>query len=303
MNAYKLGNTGLNISPVGLGIGGILGEKIFNEGKSLNIVQTAIDNGINFFDTGSSYSYGNAELRLGKVLSGNCLDNLTIATKGGTVLTNRNKWIKNYSKTSLTASLDLSLRKLGIERVDLFQLHSPSLNDINDEVLNTLNGFRKQGKIKHIGVSCDGVVLDKAIDTELFDTVMLTYNCIEQQAEKQIVEAKKKGKGVLIKSPMAHSLYSSNIFKIATLADVWYLLRVLKNYRPELYEGFKYRFMNKIDGWTGAEIALKFVVENKHVDCALIGTTRVENLMSNINVIDRELDQIIYQKIKSSYRK
>ena len=103
----------------------------------------------------------------------------------------------------------------------------------------------------------------------------------------------------MIKSPMAHSLYSNDIFKIKSLADVWYFLRVLKNYRGDLFEGFKYRFINSIDNWSGAEIALKFVLENKNVDCALIGTTRVKNLLSNIEATNKKLDEEIYKRIKS----
>ena len=299
MNVKNLGNTDLKVSPIGLGIGGILGEKFFSKQKAFNIIQTAIDNGINFFDTGSSYSHGNAEIRLGKVLNRNDLDKLTIATKGGTVLTNKNKLAKNFSKESLTRNLDVSLKKLCVERIDLFQLHSPSVNDLNDDVLETLQEFKAQGKVKYIGVSCDGLVLDKAIGIDLFDTLMLTYNILAQKPEKQIVRAKQNGKGILIKSPMAHSLYSNDIFKITSIADIWYFLRVLKNYRPQLYQGFKYRFINRIDGWTGAELALKFVIDNNNIDCALIGTTRVENLMSNIRVTSKELDQIIYNKIKA----
>ena len=128
---------------------------------------------------------------------------------------------------------------------------------------------------------------------------MLTYNILCQKVENQILEAKKNGKGVLVKSAMAHSLYSNDIFKITTLADVWYFLRVLKNYRPQIIEGFKYRFINNIENWNGAEVALKFVLENKYVDCALIGTTRVNNLLSNIRVTNRNLEDIIYDKIRT----
>ena len=99
--------------------------------------------------------------------------------------------VKNFSKKSLTENLELSLKKLCVERIDLFQLHSPSIKDINEDVLETLNEFKTQGKIRYVGVSCDGEVLNKAIKTELFDAVMLTYNILNQNVEKQILEAKK----------------------------------------------------------------------------------------------------------------
>ena len=303
MEVKKLGNTDLEVTPIGLGVGGILGDKIFNEKKALNVIQSAIDNGIKFFDTGSSYSYGNAEVRLGKVLKANDLDEIIIATKGGTVLTENRKLVKNYSKESLIKNLEISLKKLHVERIDLFQLHSPSVNDINEDVINTLESLKNEGKIRYVGISCDGKVLDKAIDTPIFDSVMLTYNILDQKPNAQIIEAKKKGKGVLIKSPMAHSLYSNNIFKITSIADLWYFLRVLKNYRSQSVEGYRYRYINNFEDWSGAEVALKFVTENINVDCALIGTTRLAHLLSNINVIRKEIPSSILEKINNTYLK
>jgi len=297
MEKRQLGKTDLQITPVGLGVGGILGLKMFSEPKSLNIIQKSIDKGINFFDTGSSYSSGNAEIRLGKVLSKNQLDNLVIATKGGTVITKNNKLVKDYSRASLTRNLDISLKKLCVDKIDLFQLHSPSISHLTDDVYETLEQFRDSGKIRYFGISCDGLTLNHVIDVGFFDTVMCTYNILNQKPLSQIKLANKKNIGVLVKSAMAHSLYSNNIFKIKTLADLWYFLRVVKNYRPELIKGFKYRFINNIQGWSGSEIALKFVLENQYVDCAMIGTTKIEHLESNIAVLDKKLPNSIIQKI------
>ena len=85
MKYKKLENTNLEVYELGLGVGGILGEKYYNEKKALQLIHTAIEHGINFFDTGSSYSHGNAEIRLGKVIREYDRDKLIIATKGGTV--------------------------------------------------------------------------------------------------------------------------------------------------------------------------------------------------------------------------
>lgn len=300
MKKNKLGNTGLSITPIGLGIGGILGLNMFSEKKALNIIQTSIDEGINFFDTGSSYSGGNAEIRLGKVLTKNDLDKLVIATKGGTVITNKNKLAKDYSKKSLTENLEKSLKKLGVEKIDLFQLHSPSIKHLTDDVYETLNKFKEEGKIIHTGISCDGQTLDYVIEQNYFESIMCTYNILNQNPEKQLIKAKQKNIGVIIKSAMAHSLYSNKIFNIKSIQDLWYFLRVLKNYRPELVKGFKYRFINDYKDWSGAEIALKFVMDNPFVDCAMIGTTRTENLMSNINSVDKILSEDIISQIKKA---
>ncbi|AWH75139.1 hypothetical protein DCS32_13495 [Dokdonia sp. Dokd-P16] len=298
MELKQLGSTDLKISKLGLGIGGILGMKAFNEDQASKVLHEAYNKGINFFDTGSAYSFGNAEVRLGNLIKDVPRDKLVIATKGGTVHVKGNTYKKDYSRKQLTESLETSLRKLNLEYIDLFQLHSPQIKHLTDDVFETLEIFKLQGKIRNIGVSCDGKVLDHVLNLDFFDTVMLTYNILEQEADNQIKKAAKKNIGVLIKSPMAHGLYSNDIFKIRGLSDVWYLLRVLKNYRPQLFKGYKYRYINSYPDWKGAEIALKFVTENQYVSAAMIGTTKTHHLNSNINVVQREINQEIIQKLK-----
>ena len=299
MKLEKLGKTNLNVSKLGLGVGGILGMKAFNENQASDILYKAYENGINFFDTGSAYSYGNAEIRLGNLIKSCDRDKLVIATQGGTVHLKGNSYKKDYSKSQLTNSLETSLKKLNVDYVDLFQLHSPQIKHLTEDVFETLEQFKSQGKIRYIGVSCDNEVLDHVLNLDFFDTVMLTYNLLEQKADLQIEKASRKQIGVLIKSPMAHGLYSNSIFNIKGLSDVWYLLRVLKNYRPQLFEGYKYRFVNNYPDWKGAEIALKFVLENEFVNAAMIGTTKTEHLISNINVVNRRIPEEILIEIRN----
>ena len=81
MEKVLLGKSNLSVSKLGLGIGGIFGMHVFNEKKAISLIHKSIDLGLNFFDTGSSYSYGNAEIRLGKALQNKDKDSLVIATK------------------------------------------------------------------------------------------------------------------------------------------------------------------------------------------------------------------------------
>ena len=215
----------------------------------------------------------------------------------------KNKLIKDFSKESLSKYLDESLKKLHTEWIDLYQLHGPSLENLNEELYETLESFKKSGKVKYIGISAGGDVLDKAINSKIFDAVMVSYNIINQQTEPQLRKAKNRGKGTLIKSPLAQTLFSNKIFKIKSLADVWYFLRFLKNHRHKYFKARKCRFINHIDGWTGTEIALKFVLENPFVDVAMIGTTRPEHLLANIHATQKKLDKEIYTLIKERCKK
>ena len=298
MKKKILGKTNLKVSNLGLGIGGILGMKIFNEEKALNLIHKSIDNGINFFDTGSSYSNGNAELRLGKALTSRDLESLVISTKGGTVLSKSKRAFKNFTRKSLFTNLNKSLKSLRIEKIDLFQLHSPRIHDLNDDVYDTILRMKEDGKILHCGVSCDGAVLKKAIDSGVFDTVMCTYNIIDYRSETLINEAKSKNIGTIIKSPLAHVVFSNKIYKINDISSLWYFLRILKNFKSKLIKSYKFRFLNNIEGFSSAEIALNFVTRNKNIDLVMIGTTKVEHLLENLNSLEKNYPDYIIEKIR-----
>ena len=100
----------------------------------------------------------------------------------------------------------------------------------------------------------------------------------------------------MVKSPLAHTLYGNDIFKIRKLSDIWYLLRSIKNYPSQILEGRKYRFINKIGGWTGNEIALLYALHDK-ASCVVTGTTNLDHMASNIKTFERELPEDVKAKI------
>ncbi len=156
--------------------------------------------------------------------------------------------------------------------------------------------MKREGKVELIGASCDGAALENALSYNMLDVVMLTYNLIEKHASLQIEKAYSKGVGVLVKSPLAHTLYSKDLFKIKRLSDLWYLLRVFKNYRPQLARGRKYRFINSIPGWSAHEIALLYALHEK-VSCVVTGTTNPEHMKRNILTFEKELPSDIQKRI------
>ena len=294
MKMRKLGNTGKMISVMGYGCGGYWGYEVFDEKIADRLVHQALDGGVNFFDTGASYSGGNAEKRLGKILKGINTNRLIIGTKVGTIIRN-GKLVKDYSPASITGQVETSLKNMGIDRLPLLQLHGVPAQG-QEEVFGTLAELKRQGKVELIGASCDGAALDNALSYNMLDVVMLTYNLIEKIASLQIEKAYSKGVGVLVKSPLAHTLYSNDLFKIRKPSDIWYLLRVLKNYRPQLMKGRKYSFINNIPGWASDEIALLYAL-HEMVSCVVTGTINPEHMQRNIKAFDRELPVEIQRKI------
>ena len=291
-----LGKTGVPISVMGYGCGGLWGYEAFDEKRATRLVHMALDGGVTFLDTGASYSGGNAEIRLGKILKGIDKSQVFIGTKAGTVVHN-GRLYKDYSQTSIVSQAHASLKKLGLERLPLLQLHGIPRDGL-ESALDTLDMLKQQGKVNMIGASCDGASLEHALSFNRLDVVMLTYNLVEKHAIRQVRKAYSQGCGVLVKSPLAHTLYSTDIFKIKNLSDLWYLLRVFKNYRSQLLEGRKYRFINHIEGWSSHDIALCYALADQ-VSCVVTGTTDERHMQSNLAALEKDLPAELRTKIDS----
>ena len=128
MKKRPLGNTGLNISVLGFGCASYWGMPYYSEKDAAQLINIAVDKGVNFFDTGHSYSHGNAEPRLGRVLKKipqNIKHNLILSTKAGTKNKKYGGVIKDFSPSWIKQSVDLSLKQLGVEQISLLHLHGP----------------------------------------------------------------------------------------------------------------------------------------------------------------------------------
>lgn len=291
-----LGQTGFSISAMGYGCGGFWGYDIFDERTASQLVHMALDAGVNFLDTGASYNGGNAEVRLGRIIKGVDTSHLMIGTKAGTVLRN-GRLMKDYSPTSLRQQVETSLQRLGLDRIPLLQLHGLPSERL-EEALEELSRLKLQGKVGLIGASCDGTALETALSLNMLDVVMLTYNILHKQAARQVKLAYAKGCGILVKSPLAHTLYSDELFKIRKASDLWYLLRVLKNYPGQIWEGRKYRFINRLPGWSSHEVALLYALHEK-ASCVVTGTTDLAHMAANLSAFNRELPADLRTRINA----
>ena len=297
MNKRELGKTGVLLSELGFGCASVWSKPFFSEEKAIELVKTAIGYGITFFDT--SHSYALAEERLGKILQSSDInrDQLVIATKCGSRISD-GKVIHDWSVDWLRESVELSLSRMGITYIDLLHLHGPNISDLTPEVMAFLNGLKQQGKVKAIGVNTfDTAVLEHICATRSFDFVMLDYNIMRRDREDLIQRLTENGIGVIAGAPLAESLYSNRIFKLRSKKDLWYLLRALKNFRSHVFHGFKYRFINKVDSITGNQIALRYVLNNKNVSCAVFGTTSLEHLKENTEAVNKVIPPEISSRI------
>jgi len=258
MNYRPLGHTGLRVSELGFGCASYWGKPVFPEADAISLVHVAAERGITFFDTGSSYSEGNAEPRLGRAIQ--CLRNkhdLVIATKVGTRLGRFNRPFKDFRPSSVRLSIEDSLRKLRLDTIPLLQLHGPQSKDFSEELLSEMGKIKAEGKVKHFGVnSFDMKVIGQVMELPIFEVVMIDYNILRAYRQSVINQLAARKIGVLAGMALAGGLYA-NRNRLTGLRDIWYILRAHRNHRGDMrYARQNFDFLKHQPDWTGGQIAL-----------------------------------------------
>lgn len=277
-----LGRTGLTVSEIGFGCASYWGLRRFPEAEALGLVHQALDLGITLFDTAPGYSRGEAEPRLGRALRGRDLDRLVIATKAGTFHAGGGRTARDFRPAAIVASVEQSLRRLGLERLDLVQLHGPARVELNHDLFEALEALRSRGLVRAFGAnSFDAEVIEAIIDAPSLDVVMLDYNVLRPERAPVIARAAAAGKGVLAGMPLAMGHVDGQIGKLRGLRDLWYAARALKNHRAEVREAGRFAFLRHLEGVTAAQASLAHVLSHPGVSAAVMGTTRPAHLQAN----------------------
>ncbi|HEV7879906.1 aldo/keto reductase [Bradyrhizobium sp.] len=295
----SLGNTGLRVSEIGFGCASYWGKKVFDEAAAIRLVHAAVDHGVTLFDTGASYSGGNAEPRLGKALSG--LKNkhdLVISTKAGSYTDERGRRREDFTPAGVRRTVEASLARLGMDAIPLLHLHGPEIADLTEDLLDTLTRLKKEGKVLHLSAnSFDVNVIEHVMTLPLFGVVMIDYNVLRPEREPIIAKLAARHLGILAGMPLAGGLYRKNRFRIRGVQDLWYIARAWKNHRSDIARGRSLRFLEDEQRLTGAEIALAWVLRKPEVSCAVFGTTRMSHLLGNLRASGATLGDELLQKI------
>ena len=210
MNYRKLGKTGFEVSEISLGtwqVGGRWGSK-FDPDLADSIIREAIDNGVNFIDTADVYSDGESEKAVGKAVRESGVKVL-IATKCGRQITPHVN--KGYTPAVLRGYVEDSLKRTGIECLDLIQLHCPPTEVYyRPEIFGEFERLKQEGKILNLGVSVEKVEeAIKAIEFANVTTIQIIYNIFRQRPhEKLFSMAAEKNVGLIIRVPLASGLLS-----------------------------------------------------------------------------------------------
>lgn len=295
-----LGKSGLSVSEIGFGAASWWGRAVFPESNAVRLVQAAIDGGVTFFDTGASYSLGNAEPRLGRALKGRDASRLVVATKAGTYFAD-GRVRRDFSPAAIVASAERSLGNLRLDVLPLLQLHGPAAEDLTDELRAALAGLKARGLVRALGVnSFDPTVIERAIALPDFDVVMIDYNVLKPEREPLIAAAAAAGKGVLAGMPLAMGHTGLQVAKIRAPRDLWYAARGLLRHRRDVTAGAKFGFLHRLRPMTGSQAALAFVLANPGVACAVVGTTRMAHLVENLAASGMVLPETVMTRIRDT---
>lgn len=266
MNRRPLGRTGLVVSSLGLGCGP-LGDARLSEADAERLVATALEHGIDLFDTAPSY--GLSEARLGRIL-GERGAAATVVTKGGYGVDGTADW----TPACVAGGVERALRVLRTERLGVFLLHSCDEATVRrDDLWEPLVKARERGDVAAIGYSGDGPALAAALDRGVVDVVECSVNLVDQDALARI---EGRGVGVLAKRVLANGAFE--VASATGRADVdEYARRIALSFGSA-------RAISGI-GW--AELSLRFAAHAPGVSCALVGTSRPERLVDATRAIAR----------------
>ncbi|MBB4183800.1 aryl-alcohol dehydrogenase-like predicted oxidoreductase [Sinorhizobium terangae] len=220
MKTRVLGRTGATISEVGFGawqIGGAWGDVSEEDGK--RALHAALDSGVTFIDTADVYGDGRSEKIIATVLNERGGERPFVATKAGRRL---NPHVADgYTAANIEAFIDRSLKNLGVETLDLVQLHCPPTDVYyRPDVFEALDRLVANGKIRNYGVSVEKVEEAlKAIEYPGVTTVQIIYNIFRQRPQELFfAEARRKDVGVIVRVPLASGLLTGKIGKDTVFA-------------------------------------------------------------------------------------
>lgn len=294
-----LGSTGLNLSAMGFGCASVWGKSMISDAQAQALMEQAYSLGVRYFDT--AHSYGVAEERIGKILKSTRVfrrEDIVLSSKCGVRIVD-GKYVHDFTSDWAKKSVELSLQRMGIEYLDMLLLHGPRIADLTEEYLETIRDFKRRGICKAIGINTfDTDVLEYVRDTGCVDFVMLDYNILRQDREPLLQQLHDRGIGIIAGAPLAESLFSNRIFRIRKPKDVWYFLRAVAKFRGQLIEGRKFTFINNVPGMSGAQIALRYVLDNPNVTNAVFGTTTPSHLEDNMGALQITIPEDIRKKIR-----
>jgi aryl-alcohol dehydrogenase-like predicted oxidoreductase len=306
-----LGNSGLHLSPIGLGtwaMGGggwkfAWGEQ--DDAQSIRAIQAGLDAGINWIDTAAIYGHGRAEEIVGEAIAGR-RDRVIVATKCGRVWEGDSREIgKSLRRESVFREVEASLRRLRIDVIDLYQIHWPEPDEEVEEGWSAIADLIQQGKVRFGGV-CNFSVsqLERAQRIHPIASLQPPYSMLKRDIEAEIVPwCEAHGVGIVAYSPMQAGLLTGAFTRERAAAlseDDW------RSRNPFFQEPMLTDNLRVVDGLrpiaarlgiTVAQLALAWVLRLPVVTSAIAGARRPEQIQETVKAGNVQLPADVLAEI------
>lgn len=300
MQYRTLGRTGLRVSEVGFGAWAIGGPARLgpvetgwgevDDALSLRAIEAAYDAGVTFFDTADVYGDGRSERLIGKAL-GPKRDRVVVASKVGNRTTPAGEWVKDFSRAWILEGIEASLRRLGMEYVDLYQLHSAAdTAHYRDETFEALERLKAQGKIRFYGISVGPCAHGPwVIRNTPADVIQVVYNMLEREPEQELLPlAKERNVGIIARVPLASGFLSGKFTPETRFAANDHRART---YPPEKIAAMVGRvgrlgFLTEGKTKTPAQAALQYCLADPAVSAVIPGAKTPEQARANAAASD-----------------
>ena len=306
---WRVSEVGLGCWQIGWCWGDLISDDVANK-----ILKKALDQGVNFFDTSDTYGDGRSEIFLSNLIK-STKEKIFVTTKLGRRIRGTN-YPKGYKHQPMEEFVDRSLKNLGVEKIDLLQLHCPPLKLYKDpKTFELLDNIVKKGKVLHYGVSVYNLSeAFEAMKYKNIKSIQLVFNIFRQKPiEKLFEEARKKKIALIARGPLASGLLSGEIDKTTKFPKNDH-----RNYNKngqvfdigDTFSGVNLDYgidavneLKKIlpDNFTLSQLALKWILKHKEITVVIPGAINTEQV--KINSDASELDEIdyLYDKINDIY--
>jgi aryl-alcohol dehydrogenase-like predicted oxidoreductase len=311
MEYRTLGTTGTKVTPLCLGamMFGEIGNTDHED--SIRIIHRALDAGINFIDTADVYSRGESEEIVGKALAGGKRDHVVLATKvHGTMGDDPNEF--GNSRRWIIKEVESSLRRLGTDYIDLYQIHRPEDDTDIDGTLGALTDLVRDGKVRYIGSSTfpasqivEAQWTARERGRERFVCEQPPYSMLVREIERDVLPTcLRHGMGVISWSPLAGGWLSGRYrtgvdtpaSRRATRFPARFDMSIPENQR-KLAAADALAALADEAGVTLVEMAIAFVIRHPAVTAAIIGPRTMEHLESQLTAADVNLSDDVLDRI------
>ena len=318
MNKRLFDGTGVSVSEIGLGawqLGGTEWGDV-SEDEAFKTLRAAAENGINFFDTADVYGLGRSEELIGKFLK-QCSERIFVATKLGRFP--EPGWPQNFSLEAVRAHTEASLRRLGVEALDLTQLHCIPIEVLRQgDVFESLRLLKQEGKIKHFGVSVESME-EALVSLEQPDltSLQIIFNIFRQKPIAALFDqAQARNVALVIRLPLASGLLSGKYTKETRFPEADH--RTFNRNGESFNVGETFAclpFEKGVDltnalkelvpqGMTMAQMALRWILDFEPVSVVIAGARNAAQAEGNAKASDVPLlNGELHEKLKSFYEK